>query len=112
MPLGLKTKQVAGVTALVTLTVVLLSAWYLSALVRTQLVDTKARAELIANVIFQTAHAVVQPGQDPYEALRKDSGVLAILQGAQAYEKDVIYAAIVDPHGTIVADGDESEIGK
>jgi len=112
MPLGLKTKQVAGVTALVTLTVVVMSAWYLSALVRTQLADTNARAELIANVIFQRAHAVVKPGEDPDEALRADSGVLAILQGAQAYEKDVIYAAIVDPQGTIVAHGDESEIGK
>jgi signal transduction histidine kinase len=112
MPLGLKTKQVAGVTALVTLTVVVMSAWYLSALVRTQLADTNARAELIANVIFQRAHAVVKPGEDPYEALRADSGVLAILQGAQAYEKDVIYAAIVDPRGIIVTHGDESEIGK
>jgi signal transduction histidine kinase len=111
MPLGLKTKQVAGVTALVTLTVVLLSAWYLSALVRTQLVDTKARAELIANIIFQRARAVVQPGEDPYTALRDDTGVLAILQGAQAYEKEVVYAAIVDPRGRIVADGDESAIG-
>jgi signal transduction histidine kinase len=111
MPLGLKTKQVAGVTALVALTVVVMSAWYLSALVRTQLADTNARAELIANVIFQRAHAVVKPGEDPSAALRADSGVLAILQGAQAYEKDVIYAAIVDPHGTIVAHGDESEIG-
>ena len=37
--------------------------------------------------------------------------MLAILQAAQAYEKDVIYAAIVDPHGIIVTDGDESEIG-
>jgi signal transduction histidine kinase len=111
MPLGLKTKQVAGVTALVTLTVVLLSAWYLSALVRTQLEDTRARAELIANIIFQRARAVAQPGQDPYLVLRADSGVLAILQGAQAYEKEVVYAAIVDTHGTIVADGDESAIG-
>jgi signal transduction histidine kinase len=112
MPLGLKTKQVAGVTALVTLAVVLLSAWYLSALVRTQLVDTKTRAELIANIIFQQARAVAQPGGDPYGALREDSGVLHILQGAQAYEKDVIYAAIVDPQGTIVADGDDTQIGK
>lgn len=111
MPLGLKTKQVAGVTALVALTVVVMSAWYLSALARTQLADTRARAELIANVIFQRAHNVVKPGEDPSAALRADSGVLAILQGAQAYEKDVIYAAIVDPSGTIVADGDESEIG-
>jgi len=111
MPLGLKTKQVAGVTALVTLTVVLLSAWYLSALVRTQLEDTKARAELIANIIFQRARAVVQPGEDPYGALHDDSGVLAILQGAQAYEKEVVYAAIVDPNGTVVADGDDSAIG-
>jgi signal transduction histidine kinase len=112
MPLGLKTKQVAGVTALVTLTVVLLSAWYLSALVRTQLEDTRARAELIANIIFQRARAVAQPGADPYVALREDSGVLAILQGAQAYEKEVVFAAIVDPQGTIVADGDESAIGR
>jgi signal transduction histidine kinase len=112
MPLGLKTKQVAGVTALVTLTVVLLSAWYLSALVHTQLEDTRARAELIANIIFQRARAVAQPGEDPYVALKADSGVLNILQGAQAYEKEVVYAAIVDPGGMVVADGDESAIGK
>jgi signal transduction histidine kinase len=112
MPLGLKTKQVAGVTALVALSVIGVSVWYLAALVRIQLDDTRARAEFIANAIFQRAHDVVQPGLDPYKALRGDTGVLAVLQAAQAYEKDVIYAAIVDPLGTIVVDGNEAEIGQ
>jgi signal transduction histidine kinase len=112
MPLGLKTKQVAGVTALVALSVVAISVWYLSALVRTQLEDTQSRATLITQVIYQRARDVVQPGDDPYVALRGDSGVLAILQAAQAYEKDVIYAAIVDQHGTIVVGGDPLENGQ
>src|SRR5690348_3316316 len=112
MAVGLKAKQVAGVTALVALSVVGVSIWYLSALVRTQLADTRSRAEMIAHVIFQRAHDVVQPGEDPYDALRNDPGVMAILQAAQAYPQDVLYAAIIDPHGTIVVDGDPSEIGK
>lgn len=112
MAVGLKAKQVAGVTALVALSVVGVSIWYLSALVRMQLADTRSRAEMIAHVIFQRAHDVVQPGEDAYDALRNDPGVTAILQAAQAYPQDVLYAAIVDPHGTIVVDGDPSEIGK
>jgi signal transduction histidine kinase len=112
MPIGLKTKQVAGVTVLVTLVVLVVSAWYLSALVRVRLEESKVRAELIASTVFQRAHDVVRPNEDPYIALRADRGVFTILQAAQAYSKDVIYAAIIDPHGTIVVDGDESEKGK
>jgi signal transduction histidine kinase len=111
MPLGLKTKQVAGVTALVALSVIGISVWYLTALVRTQLEDTKARAELIANVIFQRASDVAQSSDEPLKALQADTGLMTVLKAAQAYEKDVLYAAIVDQLGTIVVDGDEGEIG-
>ena len=46
MPLSIKTKQVAGVTLLVGLAVVLLSAWYISSLAAVWLGETRARAEL------------------------------------------------------------------
>ena len=98
MRLSIKAKQVAGVTTIVGLSVVVLSGVYLSSLARVQLEESQKRGDLLAGAIYQRAHAVIaesSEGREPAEALSADSGLRSILE-ASAYSKHVTYAAIVD----------------
>jgi len=110
MPLSIKTKQVASVTCIVGLAVVLLSAWYVASLASVRLEETQARAELIANAVFQRAFEVVRTGGDPVAALQNDGGLQSILQ-ASIYSDNVIYAEIVDTRGVVIAHSDPANIG-
>jgi len=105
MRLSIKAKQVAGVTTIVGVAVVVLSGVYLSSLLQVRLEESQVRGELLANAIGQRAIAVVAEngeGRDPVEALRTDSGLRSILE-ASAYDKRVTYAAIFDVEGTVIA---------
>ncbi|HVH27710.1 MAG TPA: ATP-binding protein [Vicinamibacterales bacterium] len=112
MRLGIKGKQVLGVTTIVGTVVVLLSLLYLAGLARVSLEESRARAELVASAIFHRAREVV-PGVDPggtYEALRRDPGLRSILESS-LYSKNVTYAAIVDVQGIAVAHADPAREG-
>jgi signal transduction histidine kinase len=111
MRLGIKAKQVLGVTTIVGAIVVVLSVLHLARLAEVRLQEGHARAELVANAIFHRAHDVVGAGADPYLALRNDSGLRSILQSS-LYSDNVTYAAIVDTHGVVVAHADPQEEGK
>src|SRR6185503_4261934 len=98
MRLGIKGKQVLGVTSIVGAVVVILSLLHLARLASVGLEESRARAELLANAIFHRAREVVEvvrEGDDPYRALRADSGLRAILE-SNVYSKNMIFAAIVD----------------
>jgi signal transduction histidine kinase len=109
--ISIKTKQVAGVTLIVGLAVVGLSALYLSSLVHVKLVESRARADTLANAIFQRARGVVAAGGDRYAALRADDGLRAILESS-AYSDNVTYAAIVDVNGIAIAHSDAASEGQ
>jgi signal transduction histidine kinase len=111
--LSIKTKQVAGVTAIVGLAVVLLSGWYLSSLAQVWLEESRARADLVANLISQRARAVVAAGADPatlHDQLRDDQGLRSILE-ASILSKGVLYAAVVDTGGVAIAHSDPASAG-
>ncbi len=111
MHLSIKAKQIGGISLIVGLAVVALSAIHLSTLVRIGLEESKARADLLVAAIFQRARLVV-PGQaDPYQALRQDGGLRSILESS-AYSKSVVYAAVVDPAGVAVAHSVPDREGK
>jgi signal transduction histidine kinase len=110
MRLGIKAKQVLGVTTIVGAIVVVLSVMHLARLAEVRLDEGRARAELLANAIFQRAHAVVGEGADPYVALRNDSGLRSILESS-FYSDNVTFAAIVDTRGFAVAHADPQEEG-
>jgi len=103
MRLGIKGKQVLGVTSIVGVVVVILSVIHLSQLASVGLEESRARAQLLANAIFHRAREVVSEGDDPYHALRADAGLRAILESS-LYSKNVTSAAIVDVKGLAVAD--------
>src|SRR5262245_23058130 len=105
MRLGIKGKQVLGVTSIVSAVVVILSLLHLARLASVGLEESRARAELLANAIFHRAREVVSEGEDPNHALRADSGLRAILESS-LYSKNVISAAIVDVRGFAVAHAD------
>ena len=105
--MSIKSRQVAGVTTLVVLTVAVLSAFHLSTLARLSLQESAARGDLLRQAIFQRAREVVGNatgvGQDPYEALQRDGGIRSLLESAAAFSPNVTYAAIVNRDGVAVA---------
>jgi signal transduction histidine kinase len=114
MRLGIKGKQVLGVTSIVGAVVVLLSLLYLADLARVSLEESRARAELVANAIFHRAREVAAANADPaaaYRALRGDPGLRSILESS-LYSKNVTFAAIVDVAGRAVAHTDPAREGE
>lgn len=105
MTIGIKTKQVVGVTAIVGVTIVALGLVHLSSLARVLLTESRARGELLTNAIYHRARVVVSDSASPYEALGEDSGLRSILESS-IYSKNVTYAAIVDSRGSVVAHSD------
>jgi signal transduction histidine kinase len=110
---SIKAKQVAGVTTLVVVVVVVLSAYHMATLTRLSLRDTAARGEMLAQAIFHRAFEVVpRGGPDPYGALREDGGVRSILESIVGYSSNVTYAMIVGKDGVAVAHNDRSLEGQ
>src|SRR5215831_6122345 len=102
MALSIKTKQVAGVTFIVGLAVVLLSAWYITSLAHVWLEETQGQADILTKAIVERAFDAVQSGGDPVEVLRNDPGLASILKASQ-YSDNVLYAQVVDVHGELIA---------
>lgn len=111
MRFGIKGKQIIGVSSIVALAVVGLSAMHLASLARISLEESRARGELLANAIFHRAREVVGERRDPYAALRQDGGLRSILESS-IYSKNVTYAAIVDAAGVVVAHSDPGREGQ
>jgi len=111
MRLGIKAKQVLGVTTIVGAAVVLLSAIHVARLAQVSLDEAAGQAGLLAKSIYQRAQVVVRDGSEPYEALVSDSGLRTILE-ASLYSQYVTFAAIVNPDGIAVAHVDPSLEGR
>lgn len=103
MRVSLRIKQVVGVTALVGLSMAILSAFHLSSLARVGLEESRGRGELLARTIYQRAREAVGAAADPYTALRLDPGVRSLLESSIAYGQSVTSAAIVDTRGIAIA---------
>jgi signal transduction histidine kinase len=100
---SIKAKQVAGVTTLVVTIVAILSGYHLSSLARFLLEETASRTDLLAQALYQRARTVVRDRpDDPYDALRHDGGIKAILESS-GYSENVTYAVIVNPNGDTIA---------
>jgi signal transduction histidine kinase len=100
MRLSIRAKQIAGVTAIVGVTVVVLSGLYLGRLAGVIVDESYSRAQILGYTIL---HRVTQLDIDPtdrYAALKNDSGLRSILE-ASIYDQSVTNAAIVDTNGII-----------
>lgn len=108
---SIKTRQVLGVTGIVGLAVVLVSAWYISSLASVRLAETQARAEFLVRTINHRMFDVLLAGGETTAALRGDAGLASIVQ-ASVYADNVLYAAIVDPAGMVILHSDPATVGK
>jgi methyl-accepting chemotaxis protein len=111
MRIGIKGKQVLGVTLIVGAVVVVLSLMHLARLARVSLEESTARAELLASAIFHRAREVVTDAPDPYAALANDPGLRSILESS-LYSKNVTFAAVADAAGRAVAHADPTQQGQ
>ena len=107
MRLGIRAKQIAGVTAIVGVAVVVLSSLYVTRLARVVLHESEARARLLARAIEHRTREIIVEGPDPYKAVRTDPGLFAILQST-LYGEGVDDAAVLDTNGVIVANWDRT----
>jgi signal transduction histidine kinase len=110
MRLGIKGKQIAGVTAIVGVSVAVLSALYVARLAEVVLQESLGRGLLLSNAIFHRAREVVTDSAEPYAALRTDPGLRAILEST-IYGQSVTGASILDANGTIIASSDTTRVG-
>ncbi|MBI2829098.1 MAG: HAMP domain-containing protein [Acidobacteria bacterium] len=110
MRLGIRGKQIAGVTAIVGVAVVALSGLYVTRLAGVVLHESYARGQLLSNAIFHRAREVVTGSPEPYAALRADPGLRAILEST-IYGESVTGASILDTLGTVVASSDTTRVG-
>ena len=106
MRVGIKAKQVLSITSIVGAVVVILSLLHLATLARIELEESRARAELLSNAIYQRAREVVVDGGNEYEALRADPALRSILESALCCARSVTFAAIADLHGVAVVHTD------
>jgi signal transduction histidine kinase len=111
MRLGIKGKQVLGVTLIVGAVAAGLSLMHLARLAGTNLSESGSRAELVSNAIFHRAREAVLADRDPQQALKSDPGLRSILE-ASLYAKNVTFAAIVDTTGVAVVHADPSQEGR
>jgi signal transduction histidine kinase len=84
---------------------------YVKGLSQVVIDESDARAELLAKAIYQRAFDLVRTSADPRVTLRSDPGLLNMLQSS-IYGEGVIYAAIVDTQGVVIAANDDESIRK
>src|SRR3954470_21567329 len=106
MRLGIRAKQIAGVTAIVGVAVLVLSSLYLTRLARVVLRESDSRARLLASAIQHRTRELIVDAADPYAGVRTDPGLYSILQSS-LYGENITDAAILDTHGVIVANWDQ-----
>jgi len=111
MRLGIRAKQIAGVTAIVGLSVVALSGLAVERICRFLLEESITRGKILALATYERAREVVPASADPYAGLRDDSGLRSILRSS-LYDKSVTFTAILDTQAVVVASSDPSLVGR
>jgi signal transduction histidine kinase len=108
--LGIRAKQIAGVTATVGLFVVVLSAVYVAQLADAVLGENQKTAELLAKQLHNRVFEITADAPDPYGALRTDPGIHSLLEST-VFGPVVNGASIVDKAGIILASDNASLVG-
>lgn len=109
--LGLKAKQVIGVTFIVTLAIAAITSVDFALMVRVWITETQARGELVAWSAYQRAFTIAATDQsgDLEAALRADAGLRSILE-ASLFDKSITFAAITNARGIVIAHNDPDRL--
>jgi signal transduction histidine kinase len=111
MRLSIRAKQIAGVTVIVAVTVLAMSGLYIARLTNIIVGESYSRAQVLARTILHRITELAIDPDDPYAALRDDSGLRSILE-ASVYDQAVTSAAIVDSEGIIVMHREPRLVGE
>jgi signal transduction histidine kinase/PAS domain-containing protein len=111
MRLSIRVKQIGGVTAIVGLSVVALSALYTNRVANVVLTESLSRGKMLASTILHRAGGIVTGDVDPYASLREDPGLRSILESS-IYGDNISFAAIVDTSGTVIVHSIRSQVGR
>lgn len=109
MRISVRTKQVVGVTAIVFAVVAFLGGYYILRLGDVLISETRARAELVAQGIYQRIAQLVQDGGDLRERITTDDGLQTMLE-LSVYSGNMMYAAVVHHDGTVLAYSDRAVV--
>jgi len=109
--LGIKAKQIGGVTLIVGLAVVALSVLHVTSVARVLLRETWARGDLLADTIYLRAEGVVAGQADPWAAITADGGLRTILRSS-GLASNLTYAAICNVDGVAVVAWDPDLEGR
>ncbi len=110
MRFSIKQKQVLGVTAMVAMVVTALSLLHLVNLAGVLLEEGRARAELLANGVYNQAKDVVTSRETAAAELRASRSVQSAVDAA-VYSQDVVDAAIVDGDSRVLASTVPAQVG-
>jgi signal transduction histidine kinase len=108
--ISVRTKQVAGITAIVFAVVALLGGYYVLKLGDVLIRETRTRADLISSGIFQRITQLAQDGGDLREKIIADAGLQTMLELA-GFSPNMMYAAVVDRNRVILAHNDRTLVG-
>jgi signal transduction histidine kinase len=112
MRVGIRIKQVLGVLAIVSLTIVVQGGYYLASLTHLLLESSRAQAKLMSNSIYQVTFRISERGGDTVATLGTDEGLRSVLESVVFSNAGLVSASISDPSGHIIADAEPSQLGK
>ncbi|MGH7369959.1 MAG: sensor histidine kinase [Candidatus Methylomirabilaceae bacterium] len=114
MTLGIRGKEVLGVTLLVLLIVSLLTVVHLSTITRLVVKDAAEKGSLQARQIFSgSTRALVRASlPHPADALRGDRELRALVESSIGYSPHLLYAMITDRSDTILLHSQRSREGQ
>jgi signal transduction histidine kinase len=105
--LGIKAKQIGGVSLIVGLTVVALGLFHVTLVARVLFQQSLTLADTLAETVFQRAQDVVVGRPDPWAAIVTDGGLRDILNSS-GLTPTVTYAAVCNVDDVVVAAWDPS----
>ena len=111
MRLGIRAKQVAGVTAIVGLSVIAVSGLAVERILNFLMQQSIVRGQILALATYQRARDLVPVAADPYAGLRDDPGLRSILLSS-LYDESVTFAAILDTNEIVVASSEPALVGR
>ncbi|MEO6224113.1 MAG: ATP-binding protein [Vicinamibacterales bacterium] len=111
MRIGVKTKQITAVTAIVFIAVALMGVFYLLSMADLLVQETRTRGDLLAKGIFNRAAALALEGGNLRAALPEDEGLRSILQMANMSDQ-AMYAVVVDTNQIAMVHSDPSQVGQ
>ena len=111
MRLGIRAKQIAGVTAIVGLSVIVVSGLAVERILSFLMQQSIVRGQILALSAYQRARDIVPGAGDPYAGLRDDPGLQSTLLSS-LYDKSVTFTAILDTNGIVVVSSDPTLVGR